>query len=169
MSNSSSSSSSSSSSAVDDSAGGGLWKYLRGILSGTCSGITKLIVGHPFDTIKVRLQVDNTKRFGGPLDCLKQTINKEGLIRGLYKGYQPPLVGWTIIDSVLWGSLIQYRTILQSSNPNNSPLSLTQHAVAGMLAGWTSVIVVTPIEQVKARLQVQYGTAIQSFIFSLLL
>ena len=29
-----------------------VWYYLRGVLSGTASGVTKLVVGHPFDTIK---------------------------------------------------------------------------------------------------------------------
>lgn len=42
---------------------------------------------HPFDLTKVRLQsqvLDETARFSGPIDCLKQTWQKEGL-RGLYR------------------------------------------------------------------------------------
>ena len=42
---------------------------------------------HPFDLCKVRLQsqvMDKTARFSGPLDCLTQTWQKEGL-RGLYR------------------------------------------------------------------------------------
>ena len=110
------------------------WLYSRGIFSGTASGITKLIVGHPFDTIKVRMQIEGMNgRFNGPLDCLKQTIRKEG-IRGLYKGATPPLIGWGLIDSLLWGSLIQYRHFIQSYH-SNIPLSLTEHAIAGTLAG----------------------------------
>ena len=134
-----------------------LWYYLGPILSGTASGVTKLVVGHPFDTIKVRLQTEGSHgRFRGPLDCLQQTLRHEG-VRGLYKGGTPPLVGWGIIDSLMWGSLIQYRRLLQSlqSDPT-APLQLSLHFVAGGLAGMTSVVAVTPIEQVKARLQVQY-------------
>ena len=95
-------------------------------------------------------------RFTGPMDCLKQTVKLEGL-RGLYKGGTPPLVGWGIIDSLMWGSLIQYRILLQSlqSDPSQ-PLSIPAHFLAGGMAGVTSVIAVTPIEQVKARLQIQY-------------
>ena len=95
-------------------------------------------------------------RFTGPLDCFRQTVKLEGL-RGLYKGGTPPLVGWGIIDSLMWGSLVQYRTFLQSLQPDpTQPLSIPLHFLAGGMAGVTSVIAVTPIEQVKARLQIQY-------------
>lgn len=70
-----------------------------GFVAGVFSGITKLTVGHPFDTIKVRMQTSADGKFKGPMDCLFQTIRKEG-VRGLYKGATPPLVGWMMMDSV---------------------------------------------------------------------
>lgn len=76
-----------------------LHKY-KGFVAGVFSGITKLSVGHPFDTIKVRLQTTSNAHFHGPLDCVTQTLKKEGL-RGLYKGATPPLVGWMAMDSLL--------------------------------------------------------------------
>lgn len=53
------------------------------------SSLTQLKVGHPFDTIKVRLQTSEKSQFRGPLHCLGQTVKNEG-IRGLYKGATPP-------------------------------------------------------------------------------
>jgi solute carrier family 25 carnitine/acylcarnitine transporter 20/29 len=52
-----------------------------------------------FDTIKVRLQTAPKSQFRGPLDCVMQTLRKEGA-RGLYKGATPPLIGWAFMDSV---------------------------------------------------------------------
>lgn len=54
------------------------------------------------DTVKVRLQTSGKAdgRFKGPLDCVKQTIHKEGF-RALYKGATPPLVGWMFMDSIM--------------------------------------------------------------------
>jgi solute carrier family 25 carnitine/acylcarnitine transporter 20/29 len=52
-----------------------------------------------FDTIKVRLQTTKNAHFKGPLDCVLQTVRKEG-VAGLYKGSTPPLVGWMVMDSV---------------------------------------------------------------------
>lgn len=40
---------------------------------------------HPFDTIKVRLQTSSKTQFKGPLDCVLQTLRKEG-VNGIYKG-----------------------------------------------------------------------------------
>lgn len=57
-----------------------------------------------FDTIKVRLQTTQKAQFKGPLDCLLQTVRKEG-ITGLYKGASPPLIGWMFMDSV---SVVSY-------------------------------------------------------------
>ena len=65
-----------------------------GFVAGVCSGMAKNTVGHPFDTIKVRLQVSEG-RFTGPINALTQTIAKEG-IKGLYKGFTPPYVFYYI-------------------------------------------------------------------------
>ncbi|CAG8544422.1 11739_t:CDS:2 [Funneliformis caledonium] len=128
---------------------------LRGFIAGVASGVTKLTVGHPFDTIKVRLQNSGLDgRFSGPLHCLKTTIQKEGF-RALYKGASPPLVGWVFMDSLMLGSLHNYRLLLQRNDPTIK-LNLFQHALAGAGAGWTVSIIATPIEQIKTRLQVQY-------------
>ena len=64
----------------------------KGFVAGVFSGIAKLSVGHPFDTIKVRLQTAPETQFKGPLDCVLQTLRKEG-VNGIYKGATPPLVG----------------------------------------------------------------------------
>lgn len=42
--------------------------------------------------------------YAGPLDCLRQTVIKEGY-RAVYKGASPPALGWAISDALLMGSL----------------------------------------------------------------
>ena len=76
------------------------WSHFTSFAAGIFSGSTKLVVGHPFDTIKVRLQTEgNLGRFKGPIDCVKITIRNEG-VRALYKGASPPLFGWALMDAV---------------------------------------------------------------------
>ncbi|KAI7543648.1 carrier protein YMC2 [Hortaea werneckii] len=144
----------------------------RGFVAGVFSGIAKLSVGHPFDTIKVRLQTAPTSQFKGPLDCLLQTVRKEG-VNGMYKGATPPLVGWMCMDSLMLGSLTLYRRLLNEhvfqplrARPTHPAIYLPDsekkklpplgHGIAGMLAGWTVSFIAAPIEHIKARLQVQY-------------
>ncbi|POS85961.1 hypothetical protein EPUL_001972 [Erysiphe pulchra] len=147
-------------------------KNYKAFIAGILSGTTKLSVGHPFDTIKVRLQTAPSSQFSGPLQCLLQTVRKEGVM-GLYKGATPPLVGWIFMDSILMGSLTFYRSLLKrtlfapkkstnislsssaASLPHNLPT--VGHGIAGLLAGVTVSFFAAPVEHIKARLQVQYS------------
>ncbi|KAF2199472.1 mitochondrial carnitine/acylcarnitine carrier protein [Delitschia confertaspora ATCC 74209] len=144
-------------------------KNYRGFVAGIASGITKLSVGHPFDTIKVRLQTSDKTRFKGPLDCLLQTLRNEG-VKGIYKGATPPLAGWMVMDSVMLGSLTYYRRLVNENifNAGRPPLHdavaheppklpTSGHMIAGIMAGWTVSFVAGPVEHIKARLQVQYS------------
>nr|OQO32250.1 hypothetical protein B0A51_00498 [Rachicladosporium sp. CCFEE 5018] len=148
-------------------------KNYAGFVAGVFSGIAKLSVGHPFDTIKVRLQTSTKTQFHGPLDCLLQTLRREGP-SGLYKGATPPLVGWMLMDSLMLGSLTLYRRLLNENiyqpyrlsqvasiwkgrEAERDRLPVPGHGFAGVAAGWTVSFIAAPIEHVKARLQVQYA------------
>lgn len=139
----------------------------KGFVAGVFSGIAKLTVGHPFDTVKVRLQTTDASRFSGPLQCLTQTVRNEGFV-GLYKGATPPLVGWMFMDSVMLGSLNVYRRLLSENvfhvQPTAAPapgvrtsLPSYGHGIAGIMAGCTVSFIAAPVEHVKARLQIQYA------------
>ncbi|KAI2630044.1 carrier protein YMC2 [Xylaria nigripes] len=144
-------------------------KNYKGFVAGVFSGIAKLSVGHPFDTVKVRLQTTDSSRFNGPLQCVIQTVRNEG-VRGLYKGATPPLVGWMFMDSLMLGSLTIYRRLLaehifvpnlpsneRALTPAVSHLPSYGHGIAGIMAGSTVSFIAAPVEHIKARLQVQYS------------
>jgi solute carrier family 25 (mitochondrial carnitine/acylcarnitine transporter), member 20/29 len=151
----------------------------RGFVAGVFSGIAKLSVGHPFDTIKVRLQTSQKSQFTGPWDCLLQTLRKEG-VAGIYKGASPPLLGWMAMDSVMLGSLTVYRRLLHEnvfSTPTSRPgrtakelagekLPALGHGIAGMMAGFTVSFIAAPVEHVKARLQIQYAARKKDRLYS---
>jgi len=73
-------------------------------------------------------------KFKGPIDCLIQTVKTEGL-KGLYKGGTPPLFGWTIIDSVMFGTYSNFKTYLKKDTKIQSPVA--QAMISGLIAGWT--------------------------------
>lgn len=66
----------------------------KDIFSGTVGGVAIVMVGHPFDTVKVRLQTQPSTSpiYSGTIDCVRKTAQWEGL-RGFYKGVGSPLVG----------------------------------------------------------------------------
>ena len=138
------------------------YSHLTSFLAGTLSGITKLFIGHPFDTIKIRLQTEGPNgRFRGPLHCLQSTVHKEGL-RALYKGATPPLVGWVLMDSLMLGTMTNLK-LLQSKDGTGGDLELYQHALAGFGAGLNVCIISTPIELVKSQLQLQYSNDVKLY------
>ncbi|WRT63653.1 uncharacterized protein IL334_000576 [Kwoniella shivajii] len=133
-----------------------------GFAAGLCSGWTKLVVGHPFDTIKTRLQCSPPGTYLGAWECVTRTISKEGP-RALYKGASIPAVSWGITDSILMGSLHNYRDILlrhgfaerDLAKGEGQRLSLLGHSVAGLFAGWTNAAIAHPTEMIKCKLQMQ--------------
>ncbi|KZP00855.1 mitochondrial carrier [Calocera viscosa TUFC12733] len=136
-----------------------------GAIAGFGSGVTKVAVGHGFDTVKTRLQCAPLGLYKGPWDCLVKTVRNEGPL-ALYKGAGPPALGWAFIDSLLIGSLHNYRLFLMkhgwteplpSSTLGETRLNLSGHALAGLWAGWTSCIIAMPVDSLKVKLQLQYA------------
>ena len=68
---------------------------LRALVAGGVGGVCAVIVGHPFDLVKVRMQTAEKGVYSGAMDVVRKTIAKEGLARGLYAGVSAPLVGVT--------------------------------------------------------------------------
>mmetsp|Transcript_13956 Transcript_13956/g.21120 ORF Transcript_13956/g.21120 Transcript_13956/m.21120 type:complete len:297 (+) Transcript_13956:42-932(+) len=131
----------------------------KSIVSGTCGGIGLTLVGHPLDTIKVRLQTQPTPKpgekpmFSGTWDCAVKTIKKEKLW-GLYKGISSPLYGQAFLYAICFGSYGWARRV-QMDTPE-SQLNLFQIFNAGCFSGVASTIIMTPMELVKIQMQVQY-------------
>lgn len=68
---------------------------LRALVAGGVGGVFAVVVGHPFDLVKVRMQTAEKGVYNGAMDVLRKGIAKDGLVRGLYAGVSAPLVGVT--------------------------------------------------------------------------
>ena len=136
------------------------WAFTRRFLAGYASGICLVLVGHPFDTIKVRLQTDGSgqaRRFSGAWECVKQTLRKEG-IRGFYRGMAAPLAMTGSVNCLLFGLQFNFVAALERFYGIEEGKGTTVIAMqAAVLSGAIIPLVVTPMEGIKARLQVQYA------------
>jgi solute carrier family 25 carnitine/acylcarnitine transporter 20/29 len=68
---------------------------LRSLLAGGFGGICAVVVGHPFDLVKVRMQTAEKGVYSSAFDVVRKSIAKDGIRRGLYAGVSAPLVGVT--------------------------------------------------------------------------
>lgn len=120
--------------------------FYAGCLGG-CAGV---LVGHPFDTVKVRLQTQdsNNKIYRGTFHCISTIVKKESF-QGLYKGMSSPMAGLAAVNAIVFGV---YGNILRASS---SPNSLQNQFLAGSAAGFVQSFVTSPMEFAKTRMQLQ--------------
>ncbi|EQC31731.1 hypothetical protein SDRG_10522 [Saprolegnia diclina VS20] len=134
---------------------------IRDFIAGSFAGVSSTVVGHPFDTVKVRLQMHCplSSSFKGPLDCVMQTINKEGFL-GLYRGMVSPMTTVPLVNAVVFSTYESAKSFLLNRRENhNGVLTNNEAMLAGAWAGLMNSVVVTPVELVKCHLQAQ-GEAI---------
>ncbi|XP_030246469.1 mitochondrial basic amino acids transporter [Drosophila navojoa] len=117
-------------------------------IAGLLGGAAGVLVGHPFDTVKVHLQTDDPKnpKYKGTLHCMK-TILLVDNIRGLYRGISSPMMGIGLVNAIVFGVYGNVQKL--SENPN----SLITHFNAGVMAGIAQSFICSPMELAKTRLQ----------------
>ncbi|KAJ7096714.1 L-ornithine transporter [Mycena belliarum] len=135
---------------------------VKEIVIGSFAGIVSEVIEYPADLAKVRLQAqlltpptDASQRFKGPVDCLKKTWKNEGF-RGLYRGLPAPVAGSMVETGALFLSYSYFQNIIRNYAPTPSPqLTIPQLGLAAAGAGFVTSFILTPIELVKCKMQVQ--------------
>ena len=56
----------------------GLSEHSKDIIAGTTGGIAQVLVGQPFDIVKVRVQTSPQGMYSGVVDCVTKTFKNEG-------------------------------------------------------------------------------------------
>jgi len=74
---------------------------VKDLVSGTIGGACGIVVGHPIDTVKVRLQVDRS--YKGISDCVQKTLRLEGPT-SFFKGVVAPVLGAAPINAVVFAT-----------------------------------------------------------------
>lgn len=124
--------------------------------------LAHLRLQHPFNTVITRMQAAGSGgRFNGPLDCFRSTVRNEGVL-ALYKGVTPPLFLTGIVNSVMFGIQNSFfvpavRQARYGALESQMPISPVDAGIAALGTGFCVSFLVTPMEGIKTRLQVQYG------------
>ena len=125
------------------------------ILAGTIAGINVTLVGHPFDTLKIRLQTQPSINpiYLGVVDCFKKTIQWEGF-QGLYKGVSSPLIGQMFFRANLFLAYGQAKHLILHLR-NKDTLSDIDYFIAGGIAWSVGALAECPIDFFKTQMQIQ--------------
>jgi solute carrier family 25 citrate transporter 1 len=124
-------------------------------LAGSVGGMTEALFLQPMDVVKTRLQLDRAGRYAGVRDCLATTAREEGT-RALWKGLTPFATHLSLKYMLRMGTNAVYQNALRDER---GELSSRARLAAGFGAGVTeALVIVTPFEVVKIKLQQQRGT-----------
>ncbi|KAF9479727.1 carnitine/acyl carnitine carrier [Pholiota conissans] len=126
----------------------------KSFIAGGFGGVCAVLVGHPFDLTKTRMQTAAPGAYKGALDVVKKTVAQDG-ITGLYRGMVPPLLGVTPIFAVSFWAYDASKQLIYAVTPNRTleSLSLVELATAGFLSAVPTTLVTAPVERAKVLLQ----------------
>jgi len=139
-------------------------KTVKDLTAGTAGGIAQVLVGQPFDIVKVRMQTSAKGTYSGMMQCAGGILKNEGPL-AFYKGTLTPLLGIGACVSIQFGVLewakryFARQNILRGRGGSDGRLlSGEQLVVAGVLAGLGNGVVSGPVEHIRIRLQTQSNT-----------
>lgn len=128
--------------------------YMKAV-SGSIGGVVEACCLQPIDVIKTRLQLDRSGTYKGIFHCGATVAKTEG-VRALWKGLTPFATHLTLKYALRMGT----NAFLQSTfrDSETGQLSYQARLLSGFGAGvLEALVIVTPFEVVKIRLQQQKG------------
>ncbi|KAI0780227.1 mitochondrial carrier [Fomes fomentarius] len=140
-------------------------KTVKDLAAGTAGASHRsVLVGQPFDIVKVRMQTAPAGRYKGMLHCAGGILKHEGPL-AFYKGTLTPLLGIGACVSIQFGALEYAKRFFAAQNvrdgrggPDGLALGSGQLFISGSLAGLANGVVSGPVEHIRIRLQTQSAT-----------
>lgn len=126
-----------------------LSRRLKDIAAGFVGGATQVLIGQPFDLVKVRLQ---TNPGTSSISVISKVLRNEGPL-AFYKGTVAPLFGvGACVSLQFYGFLEVKRQLLKRLHKSELQL-WPETYIAGAAAGIVNAPVTAPVEQLRILLQ----------------
>lgn len=119
---------------------------VKDLLSGSIAGGCQVLIGYPFDTIKVRMQ---SGKYSGALECLRSTL-KEGGPRVLYSGVAYPFIGSVAFNSFVFS---QYTGTMARFEKMYGKKEWWHAYASGGYVGALSTVIEAPRDLLKSQSQ----------------
>lgn len=129
--------------AIDNS----LERKVKDVAAGFVGGATQVLIGQPFDLIKIRLQT-GTGTATSASGIIKNVIKNEGIL-AFYKGTLPPLFGVGACVSLQFYGFHETKRYFLNKNNTNTLSLWPQTYICGAMAGIVNTPVTTPVEQLR--------------------
>jgi len=163
------------------------WEFsksaFQGLFPGAVGGTCCVLVGHPWDLVKVRMQTTPAQVIldsrvacaavveeVGTFNIIRSIVVQEGAA-GLYRGVFPPLASVVPAFAVTFlandfaqNMILQHWSHkIETHSTCQSRLTIEQYCVAGAFTAIPATAILAPSERIKCLLQIQaYGESAQS-------
>merc|ERR1711966_36278 len=137
---------------------------LKSFISGGVGGACCVLVGHPLDLVKVRMQTASISGNMSVFGMLSTTLRREG-VPGLYRGVSAPLAAVTPMFAVsFWSYDIGQRMVKsygqwgmteEEKSRQSYSFSMKEICMAGAISAIPTTGIMAPSERIKCLLQVQ--------------
>ena len=137
--------------------------FFHDFIAGGVAGSASIIVGHPMDTLKVRMQTAK----GNPSIMSLAVGAKYGGPTTLFSGVSAPLSAACAINAIIFSTYGWSTRMYDQYNFRNDPN--LKAFTCGSFSGLIQAMIICPIEHVKCRMQVQEaaGSAAPSLLKTL--
>ncbi|XP_048459800.1 solute carrier family 25 member 48 isoform X2 [Rhincodon typus] len=128
---------------------------LDDFIAGWFGGAASVIVGHPLDTVKTRLQAG--QGYTNTVQCVR-TIFRNEHVAGFFKGLSFPLASIAVYNSValgVYGNAQRFICRYRYGDDLRQSPALSDVAAASAVVGLVTVGIGAPVDLVKIRLQMQ--------------
>lgn len=123
----------------------------REFVAGGFGGIAGVVSGYPLDTLRIRQQSSTS---GSAFSILRRTVATDGP-QALYRGMGAPLASVTFQNAMVFQIYAILSRALDPSISAKEPPSYKVVALAGVGTGAIQSLILSPVELVKIRLQLQ--------------
>ena len=137
---------------------------LKDITASIIGSTACVYTGQPFDTIKVRIQVQPGE-FKSSFDCMMKTFRSDG-ITAFWRGSIPALTGSLAENAVAFavnGQLQRLFTKIYLFEENKTMKSIQPYLTGG-ITGIFSAIVLCPCDVIKCRAQINESSGINKTV-----
>ncbi|KAG2586071.1 mitochondrial arginine transporter BAC2-like [Panicum virgatum] len=136
----------------------------REFVAGGVGGMAGVLAGHPLDTLRIRLQQPPPPVSPGIVDAPSRPPSAARLLRGilraegpaaLYRGMAAPLASVAFQNAMVFQVYAILSRSLGQESSTSEPPSYASVAVAGVGTGALQTLILSPVELVKIRLQLE--------------
>jgi solute carrier family 25 carnitine/acylcarnitine transporter 20/29 len=122
---------------------------------GAVAGMVSIVAGHPADTVKAKLQLDDVHRYRSATHCAREILAHDGGVRALFRGVVPP------VSTIAWNNAIIFFLYSHSSNvlrrvtgtAAERDLPMASVFLAASFTGVLQAYAVSPFEYAKIQAQ----------------